>query len=128
MKTYTNDKGPKWTKYYEDGSGRTPIVKHHVTGTITLTSPSDDSEKVDLYSPEEHLFVFTTFKKLLAEWFSLENFQEREGGLVIKYSQTAGLTVSRRGNHDTQFHCVTNQSVEFIVVALELIEAQRTLS
>jgi hypothetical protein len=127
MKTYTNDRGPRWTKYFED-RGQTPTVKHHVTGKITLMSPSNDSEKVDLYSPEEHLFVFTTFKKLLVEWFSLENFQEREGGLVIKYSQTAGVSVYRRGDPDTQFHCVTNQSVEFIVAALELIEAQRTLS
>jgi hypothetical protein len=128
MKTHTNDRGPKWTKYYEDCGCRTPIVKHHVTGKITLMSPSNDEEKVDIYTPEENLFIFDTFRRIAAEWFGLETFRERYGDLIIEYSRTTGLSVRRRGVHETQFHCVTNQSVEFIVDALKLIEAQRTAS
>lgn len=131
MKIYTNERGPKWTKYYEDNA---PKVLYHATGQITLMSPSNDEEKVNIHTPEENLFVLVTFKKILVEWFSLVSFQERVGDLFVKYTRTndvperSELSVYRRSIHETQFHCVTNQSAEFIVAALELIEAQRTRS
>jgi hypothetical protein len=128
MKIYTNSKDPRFTKYCATGAGRTPIVIHHVTGKITLVSPGNHKERVDIITPDQNLFIFATFQKLLVEWDSLDKFLDRVDDLFIKYSQAERVSVYNRRVRGIQFHCATNLNVEFIVDALKLIEAKRTLS